>query len=91
MLDDVGSQRQVDRGSTFKYERTRPPELTTKTQQQQGGQAVVDAVLQGTHSFLYTETEMDIVVRSVLVFFVVGFWGGGGLPSNWISGCSVYR
>lgn len=38
---------------------------------QQGGQAVVDAVLKGTHSFLYTETDMDIVVRIAYVYVYV--------------------
>ena len=40
---------------------------------------MVDAVLQGTHSFLYTATEMDIVVRFCVVCVadaVVHVFGG---------------
>jgi hypothetical protein len=33
----------------------------------QGGQAVVDAVLNGGHSFLYTESHMDVVVRAFCI------------------------
>lgn len=31
----------------------------------QGGQGVVDAVLKGKNSFLYTESHMDVVVKSM--------------------------